>query len=207
VLSPPPPSTAIESGVAFTVAAEDDLGNPDPTFTGSVTVALTGGPAGAALSGPVTVNARQGLATFAGLLLNELGSGYTFAVSSGGLRPTAVGPVTVTAGPAVRFVVTGAPPSRVAVGTRFGFTVTAEDAQGNIATSFNGSVRVVLAADPAHGVLGGARTVAAVNGVAHFGGLTLSKAGGYVLQVSSAGVAPDTVAAVTARPVLQLKAP
>ena len=45
----------------------DPYGNVDPTFNGSVTLALASNPGSATLGGTVTVNAINGVATFAGL--------------------------------------------------------------------------------------------------------------------------------------------
>ena len=60
----------------------------------------------------------------------------------------------------------------------------AEDAEGNLATSFNGSVSVALAANPGSSTLGGTLSVSASGGLATFSDLTLSSVGsGYTLQL------------------------
>jgi hypothetical protein len=71
-------------------------------------------------------------------------------------------------------VVTTQPPSTVTAGTPFGLVVTAENSDGSVNTSFNGSVTV---ADRDGNSLGGTLTVQVVNGVATFMGLTLTVAG------------------------------
>ena len=93
--------------------------------------------------------------------------------------------LTNVAGPTTQLVVT-TQPSTVTAGNSFNLTITAEDAQGNVTTSFTGSETVALASNPGGSTLGGTLTVSAVNGVATFSGLTLNNAGdGYTLQVTS----------------------
>ena len=91
-------------------------------------------------------------------------------------------------GPAGRLMVT-AQPSSIAAGTRIGpVVVTAQDAAGRTATSFDGMVSISIGANPANGQLAGTRGVMASNGVATFSDLTLDRAGsGYTLLIS----APD----------------
>jgi hypothetical protein len=85
----------------------------------------------------------------------------------------------------------------VGAGSAFGFTVKAEDSQGNAATSFTGSVVIALANNPGGSTLGGTLTVSAVNGVAVFSDLTLNNIGSdYTLQATSNGLASATTAAI-----------
>src|SRR5262249_7486720 len=78
------PSGPVTAGTGFTltVSAETSLGAVDPTFHGTVTVALMSNPGGSTLGGTVTVSASGGVATFSGLTLNNPGNGYTLMVSS-----------------------------------------------------------------------------------------------------------------------------
>jgi len=70
--------------------------------------------------------------------------------------------------------------------------VTAQDPFGNTATAFTGNVTVAIGTDASlfkNAVLGGTTSVAAVSGVATFGGLTIDQLGlGYTLVVSSVAV-------------------
>ena len=72
-------------------------------------------------------------------------------------------------------MVTQQPPSSVTAGSPFGLTVQAEDSSGNLVTSFNGTVTVVLANNPGGATLGGTLTATASGGVATFSGLTLDQ--------------------------------
>jgi hypothetical protein len=60
-----------------------------------VSVALASNPTGARLSGTSKVTASHGLATFTGLSLNKVGSGYTLQVSSKGLTSATTIPFNV----------------------------------------------------------------------------------------------------------------
>ena len=55
----PPASVTAGSGFGLVVTAEDGFGNVDPTFTGSVTLALANNPGGATLGGTLTVQRQR----------------------------------------------------------------------------------------------------------------------------------------------------
>jgi len=67
---------------AIQVAVRDTLGNTDPNFAGSVSITLGANPTGAFLSGTTTVDVVSGVARFADLSLNKVGSGYTLVAST-----------------------------------------------------------------------------------------------------------------------------
>jgi Bacterial Ig domain len=106
---------------------------------------------------------------------------------------TATGTVTVTVQPAslaaTHWVISQFPPSSVSVGSPFGLTVEAEDAAGDVATSFNGLVTVSLAnTDGATEPLSGITAVDAQSGKATFSGLSVSQPGIYTLSISGGGL-------------------
>ncbi len=111
---------------------------------------------------------------------------------------TAVGTAGFSTSPVT---VTQQTPSRVTAGSGFGLTVAAEDASGDVLTSYNGPLTVSLGSNPGGGTLGGTTTVTASNGVASFSGLTLTRAGsGYSLNISGVGLATGTSAAFAITP-------
>ncbi len=81
------PPAVVTAGISFglTVTAEDSSGNADTSFFGTVTVALGINPGGGSIGGTLSVTAINGVATFSGLTLDEVGVGYTLSVSSSGL--------------------------------------------------------------------------------------------------------------------------
>jgi hypothetical protein len=71
--------------------------------------------------------------------------------------------------------------------------VTAQDALGNTATGFAGTVAMAFATNPPGGILSGTIAVAAVNGVATFSNLRIDQAGtGYSLRATSNGLTQAT---------------
>ncbi|MFY0565578.1 beta strand repeat-containing protein [Archangium lansingense] len=194
-ISAPPASTA--SGAAFSarVEVQDSAGNRISSASPQVVLSLANA-AGATLSGPTTVTAAGGVATFTGLSVDKAGSGYMLQADVAGLTselspafgivpgtPAAVSfltqPGDTTAGTALN------PAVRVAV----------KDAQGNTVTSSNTSVTLAFGNNPGGGVLSGSATAPAVAGVASFADLSINRVGaGYTLVASSGSLASDTSA-------------
>ena len=162
------------------VAVVDNFGNTCTSCTDNVTVAIGANPGGGTLSGTTTVGAVAGVATFANLHIDKPGNGYTLSASSGSLTPGTSTPFNVN--PKLSITVQ---PSTTTAGAAIApaVQVTAQDAQGNTATSFTGSISVAIGTNPAGGTLSGTTTVGAVAGVATFANLHIDKAGtGYTLS-------------------------
>jgi streptogramin lyase len=184
----PPDSINAGSDFGLAVMAEDQLGNATPSFSGNVTI--NGG--GDSLGGTLTVAAEEGLATFSGLTIDTAGT-YTLAISSGGLSGAMSSSITVTPLTAIKLRLTSEPPLSVTAGEGFSFGVEAEDAFGNVATSFDGRITATIATGPGGATLGGTVTETASSGVVNFAGLMADQAGsGYVLQVAGAGLSGAT---------------
>ena len=198
--SAPPSSTTAGSPFGLTVVVEDAAGNLDTAYSGNVTLSLASNPgaaAGGSLGGNLSVPVVNGTATFSGLTLNTVASGYLIAASSGSLVPATTGGINVSAASAAQLQLTAAPPANVNAGVGFGVTVIALDPFGNVASSFNGPVTLTLAGGSAGGSLGGTVTVNASGGVATFSGITLNAAAsGALLQVNSSGLNGTQTAAV-----------
>jgi hypothetical protein len=193
VTTEPPSSVTAGSGFGLKITAEDAYGNVVTSFNGSVTIALGNNPGGSTLGGTLTVTATNGVASFSGLTLNKVGTGYTLKASSGSLTAAITSGISVTPAAASKLVITTEPPSSVAAGVEFGLAVTVEDAYGNVVTGFTGSVTIALGNNPGGSTLGGTLTVAVVDGVATFSNLTLNNPGtGYTLTVRSSGLTRAT---------------
>jgi len=205
VTTQPPGAVAVDSTFGLTVSAEDIYGNVATSFNGSVVMALDNNPVNGALSGPTTVTAIQGIASFTGLMINTPSSDYTLQATSVGLTLAVTGALNVTHA-ATQLAVTSQPPGTVIAGSIFGLSVSVEDAFGDVVPSFNGLVTIPSGSDPGGGNLGGILTVTAVDGVAAITGLSLDKEGRHMLQVISSGLTPTTTGAlnVTPGPVAQL---
>src|SRR5207248_3104863 len=178
---------------AVKLRAEDGHGNKVARTTGNVTVALGNNPGGATLSGTTTVAAVDGDATFYDLSLDKTGTGYTLTASvSGGALVATSAAFDVAPGAATQLEFTVEPTTTTA-GTALApaLRVTALDAAGNLVPTFTGNVTVAFGGTSGEGsTLGGTTTVAAVNGVATFGDLTVNQTGtGYWLTASATGLA------------------
>src|SRR3989440_185475 len=149
---------------AVQITALDPAGNPVPSFTGSVTVALGNNPGGSTLSGTTTVAAVNGVATFLDLSLNKTGTGYWLTATATGLNATSSG-FNITPGAATQLV----------FGTQPGTTVAGQqitpagklrglDALGNVAAGVTGALTLAVGRHPGGAALRGAPPVAAVGG-------------------------------------------
>jgi hypothetical protein len=76
----------------------DQFGARVTTGTNSITLAIGTNPGGGTLSGTKTRSAVSGVATFAGLSINKVGSGYTLAATSSGLTGASSTAFAVTSG-------------------------------------------------------------------------------------------------------------
>jgi streptogramin lyase len=191
VVTQQPPAT-VTAGDSFglTVQAVDNSGNPLTTFNGTLTAA-TNNSGTAVLGGTTTATAINGVATFSGLTLpTTAGSSYTINVSGGGFGWGITSSITVVAATTATQVVMWAdPPAKVGVGQAFSLQAALADQYGNVVTTATNTLSIAWANNPTGATLGGALSAAAVQGVATFSGLTISKVGsGYTLQVTGAGL-------------------
>lgn len=110
--------------------------------------------------------------------------------TASGIGTPATFSATAQVGPASQLAWTQQPPASVTAGQALSpaLAATVKDAQGNVATSFSGSVSVALGSNVGGAVLSGTTTVTAVAGVATFSTLSLDKVGaGYTLVASATG--------------------
>ncbi|MBZ4420766.1 hypothetical protein [Myxococcus sp. RHSTA-1-4] len=166
------------------INVQDAFGNTaDDAAT--VTVALEGGATGATLGGNTTAEAVNGVATFNELTVDEDGTGYVLAFSSGSLPVVKSAPFTVRPGqPASLSFTTQPAESAVAGATLAPVRVTVLDSHGRVAKRAQGNVTVELVSGNG-ATLAGTASVAVANGVATFDALSVQKAGaGYTLRAS-----------------------
>jgi trimeric autotransporter adhesin len=136
-------------GVTFSgqpvVTVQDFGGNTVTTDNGSVAVTIGTNPAGGTLSGTTTVNAVDGVASFAGLSIDKAASGYTLTASRNGLNPGTSAAFDITVGPAVKLAFTTSP-SHSTGGTAFPAQpkVAIQDAGGNTVTTDASTVNLTI---------------------------------------------------------------
>src|SRR5437773_1603769 len=207
--APPPPATHLAFGVqpsdtqvgatitpAVTVTALDASGNTVPSFTGAISLAL-GNAGGATLSGNGPVNAVNGVATFANLTIDKVGTGYTLTATSGTLTQATSNAFSITARPPPPHttIAYGVQPRNTQVGATITptLTATALHASRNTVPTFTAAVLPYTTLFRSGATLSGNGPVNAVNGVATFANLTIDKVGtGYTLKTTSGTLTPAT---------------
>ena len=182
-----PPSAAVTAGMGFAVAvaAEDQFGNVDMSYSGSVTLTLLANPGTAILGGGLTAPTTAGVATLASLTLYTAGTGYVLHASSDGLEGATSADITVAPAAATHLVILSQPPVSVGAGSAFSVVIAAEDLLGNIDPNYGGPVTLILAGNPGGAALGGSLQLTASHGSVSFTDLTLDRGGsGYSLEVT-----------------------
>jgi outer membrane protein assembly factor BamB len=187
-----PSSTAIGAAItpAVTVAVEDASGNVETADNATqVSLAIGTNPAGGTLSGGSAVTVASGIATFSGLSISAVGTGYTLIASSAPSYTAATSAAfNITPGAAAKLAFVQGPSSAVAGAVITpAVTVAVEDAGGNVETADNATkVSLAIGTNPAGGTLSGGSAVTVASGIATFSGLSISTAGtGYTLTASS----------------------
>ena len=167
------------------VTAFDSAGNVVTSFTGTVTVAIghNGGlVSGGRLTGTTDVAAVNGVATFANLRIDQIGTGYTLAAAAAPLAGDASRAFDVTAtppppGPATRLAF-AVEPTNTAPGAMISppVQVAAVDDRNNTVTTFSGTISIKIGHDGSllGATLNGTKDVPAVNGVATFSNLSIN---------------------------------
>jgi hypothetical protein len=187
-------------GTPLSVLVHDAYGNVTPAISVAWAIASGGG----ALANSSTLTDANGIATNGWTLGSLLGQQAVTATAAGlsnapvSFTATALSGVTSTVSQLVMSVLQ----SSVIAGSTLGtIVVTAEDATGNVVSSFANAVQIALGANPAGAALGGTTTANAVNGIAKFANIILTKAAsGYTLVASSGGFKTAASSAFTVTP-------
>jgi len=191
-----PSTTVLNTNISpsVTVRFLDATNNPITTSTLPVTLAIGTNPAGGALTGTLTRNAVNGVATFNDLKIDKVGIGYTLTASSStGITGATSNAFNITAGTASKLVFTSQP-SGGAPNVPFPAAqqpkVQVQDAAGNVVTTSSASVTLDLVI-PSGGPAGATlvctnNPVNASSGLASFTGCKINLAGtGYKLRATS----------------------
>ncbi|MGH7515391.1 MAG: invasin domain 3-containing protein [Gemmatimonadales bacterium] len=178
------------------VTVQDQFGNPVTGANNSVTVDIGTNPAGGTLTGTLTATAANGVASFADLKIDNVGTGYTLTAAAGGLTgaTSSAFDITARAPSASQSTVSASPGSIVASSgaNTSTITVTAKDAGG---TPLSGQT-VVLAATGSGNTLTQPTNPTDANGVAT-GTLSSTGAGDKTVSATISGVAITQTATVT----------
>ena len=174
--------------------AKDPQGNVISNFNEDVTLSVASSQGPGTLYGTFTVAADAGVATFTDVSLEQAGSGYTITAAYAGISSATSNSISVTAAPATKLSIASQPTTSVTGNTEFEVDVSAIDPYGNVDQSFTQPLTIGILTGPTGAVLGGTKTVNAVDGVAAFPDLTLATAfTGYTLRATgSTGFAATT---------------
>jgi len=204
-VNPTTATTDANIAPAVKVTALDAGGNVATAFGGNITVSIGANPGGSTLSGTRTLAAVNGTATYVSLSLNNVGSSYTLTASAAGLTGATSAPFNIIPSVGTQLFFTVNPPNATTAGATIApsVVVTARDASGQTASTFNGNVS--LSITPGTGSpgasLSGSTVMAAVSGVATFNDLSINKSGiGYKLTASASGLTSATGAFFTINP-------
>ena len=177
---------------AVQVSVQDAAGNTVTSSSATITVALQANPNGATLAGILTLPATNGVATFPALTIGRAGSGYTLTAAAAGLASATSATFNVAAGPATALVISA--PSSATAGSAFSVTLTAQDAYGNTATGYTGTVR--FTSTDGQAALPGTYTFGATDAGTHTVSVTLGSAGAQTITATD--VDTGTLTATTA---------
>lgn len=186
----PPAASVAGAKFAAVVSVEDKFGNVVTTSTAQVSMALSGGAAGAKLSckaNPVT--AAGGTAAFS-CSIGTAGSGYALTATSTSLASAKSSSFKITAGPPSKLAFTREPPASATASTKFAMRVSVEDSLGNIVTTSTARVSVALSGGTAGAKLScTANPVTAVGGTAAFICSIGTAGSGYALTATGTSLA------------------
>jgi uncharacterized repeat protein (TIGR03803 family) len=158
-----------------------------------VTLSIQSGPKGAVLSGTLSVQAIDGIATFTGISINENGR-YTLRATDGKINHTTSQGFAMS--PQLAFAQV---PTATSDTPALEIDFVGVNGIGSPIENDQGSIHVSLVGDPSD--LTGKTTVQAINGVAEFSDLIFSTAGTFTLRATSGGLAPITETIVIAETV------
>jgi hypothetical protein len=183
------PNASYASGAAITVkvSVENAAGSVITTDTSAVTLALSGGTAGASLSGTKTVNAVAGVATFSGLSVDKVGAAYQLNATDGSLAAATSSAFNITVGAAktVTFTTQPATNSNVAAVATIPLVAHVVDSGGNAVSGQ--SIALAIGTNAGGSTLSVAANPVATDasGNATFASVSLNKVGsGYTLTAT-----------------------
>ena len=189
------PSNRVAGGTITAVLnIQDAQGNVVTTATNQVTIAIGTNPSSGALNGTKSLNAVAGVATFSGLSINSVGTGYTLTASATGLTGATSSAFNVAVGAEAKLAFT-VQPSSVAASASISpaVVVSVQDAFGNLVATATDSITIAIGTNPSSGTLSGTTPVSAIAGVATFSNLSINNGGaGYTLIASATGLTGAT---------------
>jgi hypothetical protein len=184
----PPQTETAGNGFDLIADIEDGDGNVETSDDSNVTLTVASGPS-SILSGTVTVQAINGVASFSGISLDTAGT-YTLFVSDAGDNVSGTSSNTMVVNPAAASKLAFAAP--IANGISPAVVVDIEDRFGNVVTTSDSTIKLAIHSGPSRAKLSGTTSVSAVNGVATFDILSINTSGTFTLKATSRLLEPIT---------------
>jgi hypothetical protein len=189
VITQQPANAIAGAAIPIVVDVEKPSGKTIGADDSEVTLTIKKGPAGAMFTGTSTVAAVKGVATFSDLSLTEAGT-YKPTITDGEMSAKTVKFTVSAAAPADLAFVQGPTPVKAGRSIAPAISVSLTDAFGNPITGTK--VKMAIASGPAGAILSGTLKVAAENGLATFGDISLTESGGYTLKATHGSLTPAT---------------
>jgi hypothetical protein len=184
----------------ITVTLLDRKGNVTPEASANITLSIGSNPGGATLSGALAAATAAGVATFSDVKLNKAAAGYTLRATSGSLQAATSTAFNVSPSTPVRIGFVVQPATATAGEALAPVEVAVQDAFGNTTPS-TARIDVALGVNPGNDTLAGTLSLEAVDGVARFTTLSLTKASrGYTLAATTQDLGAATSAAFEVAP-------
>ena len=199
VISQPPGGVTAGMPFGLTLEAEDQFGNVDTNFNGSVAVALGNGSTGS-LSGTTSMMASQASPPSPTWSIRASGP-ISLNVTGGTLTGTSTGTVTVSSAQAAKLVVQVQPSQSATAGVPFSTqpVVYEEDQYGNLLTGDN-TTQVTVYLGSGAGALEGTLSATVSGGIARFTGLADQTAGTISLLFTGGGLTSIPSVPITISP-------
>jgi hypothetical protein len=192
-----PVASQLPAGKRFdvTISAEDSAGNPAVELGGSVTLSAFSTATSSGLDGVLTAPFVEGVATFSDLRFTARGT-YRVTASNAGLTSVTSPSITVTPSTTVSGLRFSTQPVAEVSGVAFTDqpVVRAELEDGSVATSFTGTVGLVLGktGGATASTLAGTTTAQFVNGIASFPGIRVDGTDTNLYLAATAGTLTAT---------------
>ena len=198
-----PTNVTANGNFTLVMQVEDAAGNFIGNSNAAVRLSLVGAPAGSKLNGNLTARAVNGIVTMHNISISRTGY-FTLGATVTGAVTGYSAPIVVSGTP-TKLAVAKQPPASVLAGTALSaVTVNILDQFGH-AAAVNSAVSVSLIG-PNGAVLGGTKTLHAINGVVTFSGLTISQAGSYTLRFTDGSLTPVDSRTITVTAPVQVAA-
>jgi alpha-tubulin suppressor-like RCC1 family protein len=193
-VSPSSGTAGMPFAPAVVVAFVDDQGTVVASASGTVSLQLINNTTGGTLTGTLSVNAVDGLATFDDLAVDRAATGYLLEAEAGGFPSASSTAFDVAPGPPAQLAFL-TPPSDADLDAVLApaVEVAVQDAFGNRVETATVDVTLAFHANPPGAVLTGTLTASIGAGVASFPDLRIDRAAlGYTLIAEAAGLESDT---------------